>query len=122
MTKKQKTELSALFFDLQRKCEIMREFNQMLAIITKGEREHRRGKVHTYREPVSAAVLYFACKAVLEPIKLPKSWADFSGFRHDYVLGQGLRERAKGLEGLQARWEAMALDYSDHIVGAANGS
>lgn len=134
MTKAKRRELESLFFDLQRLCAQHREWDEMLAVAERQEREHRAmGRRFTngqasYSQPVSVAVKYFACKCVLEVMAVPTSWKAFTAIRRDYQLGQAVRELA--LESLltrnptghglwcdlETRWQLLAIDYSEDIA------
>lgn len=120
MTKSQRKALESLFYSLERKCESMREWRDMLETIEENERGHRtmgrRMCGAKYSQPVSVAVCFFACKCVLEPIATPQSWTAATFLRRDYVLGQSLRERAGDLTGLEIVWKDLGLDYSTDIV------
>lgn len=109
-------QLDTLFWSLERKCESMREWSEMLATIETMERGHRKHR-GPFKQPVSVAVRYFACKAVLEPIALPASWVDIAAVRPDYVLGQSIRERAGDLSHLELVWSDLAIDYAADIAG-----
>lgn len=134
MTKAKRRELESLFFDLQRFCGQFREWDDMLAVAERQEREHRavgrrftQGKA-SYSQPVSVAVKYFACKCVLEVMGVPTSWKGFAVIRSDYRLGQAVRELAfesllkRNPTGhglwceLETRWQLLAIDYAEDIA------
>lgn len=128
MTKAKRRELESLFFDLQQLCAQHREWDELLAVAERQEREHRamgrrftRGQA-SYAQPVSVAVKYFACKCVLEVMAVPTSWKAFTAIRRDYQLGQAVRELVEGTPGfrgwghLELRWQDLAIDYSEDIA------
>lgn len=117
MTNTQRKALESLFYSLARKCESMREWDEMLRTIEANERQHRKGGFsQKYSQPVSVAVCYFACRYVLEGVTMPESWSMLSSMRTELILGQGLRERASSLSDLESVWKDLALDYSTDIV------
>ncbi len=134
MTKQTRKDLESLFFDVQRLCEQHREWDELLAVAERQEREHRamgRRFTHgqaSYSQPVSVAVKYFACKCILEPLPVPVTWQAFAGYRRDYQLGQALREltvaallahnpTGHGLWcDLETRWQLLGIDYSEDIA------
>lgn len=134
MRRKQAKELERLFFDVQRLCEQHREWDELLAVAERQEREHRAmGRRFTdgrasYSQPVSVAVKYFACKCVLEVMAVPTSWKAFTAIREDYRLGQAVRELAveslltRDPTGhgvwcdLETRWQLLGIDYAEDIA------
>lgn len=119
-----KKQLESLFFDVQRRCEGLDwgQWRELLSVIEEQERVHRRmgarftdGKAK-YAGNVAVAVKYFACKAILEPLPLPETWAAFNTWRRDYQIGQGLRERAGDLSHLELIWSDLAIDYAEDIA------
>lgn len=123
MTKSKRAALATLFNALARKCESMREWDEMLREIERMERDHRRSR-SGYATPVSVAVQYFACRCVLNVMALPTTWAGLSAIRPDYVLGQTIRESrgSAALLDLEQEWNGMTtgpdrIEYSADIVG-----
>lgn len=125
MNAHEKKVIKSMFYKLYRITESSNNFEKLVALCTKEERDHRKfGKLFTdgscqYNAPLGLTGEYFATKAVLDGLTTEYTAEDFLNVRESCFMGAGIAhkyaDRIKSEISAEERAEFEALDYTNLI-------